>query len=93
MNIFYNKYKITSYIYLIFDVTSNQKYQSKSYEPKNIKEDKILRFWKIHLNRISSFKGKCNNLVKPITELTQTAITCSKLTLETLEQGVKYVQS
>ena len=24
---------------------------------------------------------------------TQSAITCSKLTLETLEQGVKYVQS
>ena len=24
---------------------------------------------------------------------TQTAITCSKLTIETLEQGVKYVQS
>ena len=26
-------------------------------------------------------------------ELTQPAITCSKLTTETLEQGVKYVQS
>ena len=26
-------------------------------------------------------------------ELTQPAITCSKLTIETLEQGVKYVQS
>ena len=25
--------------------------------------------------------------------LTQPAITCSKLTVETLEQGVKYVQS
>ena len=25
--------------------------------------------------------------------VTQSAITCSKLTLETLEQGVKYVQS
>ena len=25
--------------------------------------------------------------------LTQPAITCSKLTIETLEQGVKYVQS
>ena len=24
---------------------------------------------------------------------TQTAITCSKLTIETLEQGVKYIQS
>ena len=26
-------------------------------------------------------------------KLTQPAITCSKLTIETLEQGVKYVQS
>ena len=26
-------------------------------------------------------------------EITQPAITCSKLTIETLEQGVKYVQS
>ena len=26
-------------------------------------------------------------------ELTQPEITCSKLTIETLEQGVKYVQS
>ena len=26
-------------------------------------------------------------------ELTQPAFTCSKLTIETLEQGVKYVQS
>ena len=27
------------------------------------------------------------------TQRTQSAITCSKLTVETLEQGVKYVQS
>ena len=27
------------------------------------------------------------------TDTTQPAITCSKLTIETLEQGVKYVQS
>ena len=26
-------------------------------------------------------------------KITQAAITCSKLTIETLEQGVKYVQS
>ena len=26
-------------------------------------------------------------------QLTQSAFTCSKLTIETLEQGVKYVQS
>ena len=28
-----------------------------------------------------------------MTTLTQSAFTCSKLTIETLEQGVKYVQS
>ena len=30
---------------------------------------------------------------KKLKILTQPAITCSKLTIETLEQGVKYVQS
>ena len=30
---------------------------------------------------------------KPWESLTQAAFTCSKLTIETLEQGVKYVQS
>ena len=34
-------------------------------------------------------KVKCNNVTIP----TQWAFTCSKLTLETLEQGVEYVQS
>ena len=29
----------------------------------------------------------------PMKEVSQLAITCSKLTIETLEQGVKYVQS
>ena len=28
-----------------------------------------------------------------LTEITQPAITCSTLTIETLEQGVEYVQS
>ena len=35
-------------------------------------------------------KLKCSN--ERLT-CTQSAITCSKLTIETLEQGVKYVQS
>ena len=33
------------------------------------------------------------NDVKPDSVSTQLAFTCSKLTIETLEQGVKYVQS
>ena len=32
-------------------------------------------------------------LHQTIINLTQSAITCSKLTIETLEQGEKYVQS
>ena len=31
--------------------------------------------------------------LKPHSDTSQPAITCSKLTIETLEQGVKYVQS
>ena len=31
--------------------------------------------------------------IKKKSKLSQPAITCSKLTIETLEQGVKYVQS
>ena len=31
--------------------------------------------------------------IKWFTDATQPAITCSKLTVETLEEGVKYVQS
>ena len=33
------------------------------------------------------------NLISDSFELIQPAITCSKLTIETVEQGVKYVQS
>ena len=36
------------------------------------------------------FLHQCNN---PRLATTQPAFTCSKLTIETLEQGVKYVQS
>ena len=35
----------------------------------------------------------CEPLPFKINVRTQPAITCSKLTIETLEQGVKYVQS
>ena len=38
------------------------------------------------------FAYRKNNPVNDF-ELTKLAITCSKLTIETLEQGVKYVQS
>ena len=32
-------------------------------------------------------------IIRIILEATQSAFTCSKLTIETLKQGVKYVQS
>ena len=39
------------------------------------------------------YKTKVWALYSAYFKLTQPAITCSKLTIETLEQGVKYVQS
>ena len=44
-----------------------------------------LRFWPIAVQPIE----KSNKLII----LTKSAFTCSKLTVETLEQGVKYVQN
>ena len=36
---------------------------------------------------------QCSGISKVLEEITQGAFTCSKLTIETLEQGVKYVHS
>ena len=58
-----------------------------------------MHFWKFW-NCLS--KGNCKNLKShdgdsspksPESNMSQPAITCSKLTIETLEQGVKCVQS
>ena len=52
-----------------------------------------------HDNRLSTakIKGNIKNQKKKLndakTARTQPAFTCSKLTIETLEKGVKYVQS
>ena len=35
----------------------------------------------------------CLSLIPPLLQLSQQAVPCPKLTIETLEQGVKYVQS
>ena len=49
------------------------------------------------LDLVSTYMG--SNLISNVLSalktknITQSAITCSKLTIETLEQGVKYVQS
>ena len=40
----------------------------------------------------SGLKLKCEDSFTLFSQLTQPAFTCSKLTIETLEQGVKYVQ-
>ena len=37
--------------------------------------------------------GRCGRFGRSTLVTTQSAITCSKLTIGTLEQGVKYVQS
>ena len=44
------------------------------------------------LEYVLSF-SQMNSRIDSILILTQPAISCSKLTIETLEQGVKYVQS
>ena len=45
------------------------------------------------LNRVDSMNYVVNNVNFLEQILTQPAITCSKLTIELLEQGLKYVQS
>ena len=42
---------------------------------------------------ISIFYAYLETLILLVVQSSQQAITCSKLTIETLEQGVKYVQS
>ena len=44
------------------------------------------------LNEVSKLKTKDSQVVYKIAS-TQTAFSCSRLTIEILEQGVKYVQS
>ena len=43
--------------------------------------------------KIISFRSKPEKMQPKVHNITQPAVTCSKLTIETLEQGVKYVQS
>ena len=43
-------------------------------------------------NQMSGFYMKCTTGLKMKMNYTQLAITCSKLTIETPKQGVKYVQ-
>ena len=45
------------------------------------------------LHRILWSIFSCCDAMKSGSSTSQSAITCSKLTIETLEQGVKYVQS
>ena len=43
--------------------------------------------------RTNKFKISCSVILEKLDNFTQSAITCLKLTIETLDQGVKYVQS
>ena len=45
----------------------------------------------LKVGNLINWAAECS--AKSINKLTQTAFTCSKLTIEALEQGVKYVQS
>ena len=38
-------------------------------------------------------RNRLSKILVKVWKITQRAITCSKLTIETLEQGLKYVQS
>ena len=51
----------------------------------------VIKFCKRVLRSLSSIDIVCD--LKRSHKFSQPAITCSKLTIETLEQGVKYVQS
>ena len=55
-----------------------------------MKSDSVLLFLFIYFF-VESDLAKTLHCVSPL--ITQPAFTCSKLTIETLEQGVKYVQS
>ena len=44
-------------------------------------------------NKLSEYIVMKTQQVTNVVVISQPAITCSKLTIETLEQGVKYVQS
>ena len=55
-----------------------------------MKSDSVLLFLFIYFF-VESDLAKTLHCVSPL--ITQPAFTCSKLTIETLEKGVKYVQS
>ena len=50
-------------------------------------------FQKIVLQKSSIFNSNRNQSIEAFYSWSQPAITCSRLTIKTLEQGVKYVQS
>ena len=60
------------------------------------KKEKFIFWWLRHKMGCWQFPTdflNFDNICHVILKKTQPAITCSKLTIETLEQGVKYVQS
>ena len=53
----------------------------------------LCHWWPKHARLSVALMGLLNGTYQEIHWITQTAITCSKLTIDTLEQGVKYIQS
>ena len=86
---------------------TNDKFESNGsqtrcymYGGKSYNEDKNYHKVRLRCHYTGKYRcvahSKCNllyNVYIEITIISQPAITCSKLIIETLEQGVKYVQS
>ena len=70
----------------------NRCYASFYYSPEMV----LFEYFKLPTNCLSVFNHfvglACKGLISK-RHTTQPVVTCSKLTIETLEQGVKYVQS
>ena len=73
----------------IIDTISNQKNKKPSYQPQKSKQNLIKFCWKHRLVSVWKILDRDTQLSSAKTS--QPAITYSKLTIETLEQGVKYV--
>ena len=80
-----------SSMFLLKREPSDWKHQGKKWNLKDHKSRKLQR----NLNMVGTLKQKLETEQQKtdIKIISQSAFTCSKLTTETLEQGVKYIQS
>ena len=71
---------------VIYEFTCNGQISDNPSNDKKWDSSNKLLSWKLYNNIIKTTGNKCRVLTQP-------AMTCSKLTIETVEQGVKDVQS